>query len=110
MKSDDILRASVQAMKRLLGLEGVTAASKKARERDKVKNAALLDTCRVQINELVRSLRETGDPGNVIRETSIDLKVARVIRYLKNREMFMQTFPAGSRVSILTLLRSGERS
>ena len=82
-------------MKRLPGLEGVTAEIKRARERDREKNAALLDTHRVQINELVRSICETGDPGSVIRETSIDLKDALVIRYLKNREMFMQTFPHG---------------
>lgn len=91
MKTDDILRASVQVMKRLPGPEGVTAAIKRARGRYREENAALLDTYRVQINDLVRSILEMGDPDGMIREITIDLKDALVIRYLKNREMFLQT-------------------
>ncbi len=95
MKADDILNASVQAMKSLLGPESVTAAIKRARGRDNETNVALLDTYRLQINDVVRSIRETGEPHGIIREISIDLKDARVIRYLKNREMFKHTFSDG---------------
>jgi len=95
MKSDDIVRASVQVMKRLLGSDGVAEAIKRARARQKETNAALLDTYRVQMNDLVRSILETEDPDAVMRKISIDLKDALVIRYLKNRELFLQTFPAG---------------
>lgn len=95
MKADDILSASVQAMKSLLGPDSITEAIKRARGRDEETNVALLDTYRVQINDVVRSICETGDPHGIIREISIDLKDALVIRYLKNREMFMQTFPDG---------------
>jgi hypothetical protein len=95
MKADDILSASVLAMKSLLGPDSVTEAIKRARGRDEETNGALLDTYRVQINDVVLSIRETGDPHGIIHEISIDLKDALVIRYLKNREMFMQTFPNG---------------
>ena len=95
MKSSDIVTACVQVMKRLLGPDGVTEAINRARGRDKETNAALLDTYRPQINDLVRSILETGDPDGVIRKTSVELKDALVIRYLRNREIFMQTFPDG---------------
>jgi len=58
-------------------------------------HAALLDTYRVQINDLVRSIREAEDPDSVLRETTFEVKDARVVRYLINWEMFMQTFPGG---------------
>ncbi len=96
MKSADVFRASVQAMKSLLGPDGLTEAIRRARDRYKEANVALLDTYRVQINDVARSIRETGDLHGIIREISIDLKGARVIRYRKNREIFMYTFPDGS--------------
>ena len=95
MKADDIVRASGQVLKRLLGSDGVAGAIKRAREREKETNAALLDTYRVQINDLVRSILGSEDPDVVMREIPIDLKDALVIRYLKNRQLFMQTFPDG---------------
>jgi hypothetical protein len=95
MRSDDIVNASVQVMKRLLGTEGITEAINRTRKRDTESNAALLDTYRIQINDLVRSILEAEDPDSVLRETTFELKDALVIRYLKNREMFMQTFPSG---------------
>jgi len=95
MRSDDIVNASVQVMKRLLGTEGITKAINRTRKRDTESNAALLDTYRIQINDLVRSILEAEDPDSVLRETTFELKDALVIRYLKNREMFMQTFPSG---------------
>ena len=95
MRSDDIVNASVQVMKRLLGTEGITKAINRTRKRDTESNAALLDTYRIQINDLVRSILEAEDPDSVLRETTFELKDALVIRYLKNREMFMQTFPGG---------------
>jgi hypothetical protein len=95
MKSDDIFKESVQVMKRLLATEGVTEAIKRARKRDAESNAALLDTYRERINDLVRSILEAEDPDGVLREAPPEVKDAMVIRYLKNRELFMQTFPDG---------------
>ena len=49
----------------------------------------------LQINGLVRSVLQTGNPDVVTCEISIDLKEDLVSRYLKNKEMFMQTFLDG---------------
>ncbi len=95
MRSDEIFRMSLHVMNRLLGQDGVADAMKRARGRDGETNAALLDTYRVQINDMVRSIVEAGDADGVIREASVDLRDALVMRYFKNRDMFMQTFPDG---------------
>jgi hypothetical protein len=82
-------------MRRLLGAGFVTDAIKRARTRGTESNTALLDTYREHINQLVRSILEAEDPDGVLRDASHELKDTLVIRYLKNRELFMQTFPEG---------------
>ena len=82
MKSDDMFKASVQVMKRALS-------------RDTEANVTLRETSREQIDGLVPSMLEAEDPDGVLRKASSGLKDALVIRYLRNRELFMQTIPDG---------------
>ncbi|NJD56541.1 MAG: hypothetical protein FIA94_09085 [Nitrospirae bacterium] len=95
MKSDDIFKASVQVMKNFLGAGEVAAAISRARNRDGETNIEMLDTYRTQINDLVREIVESGDPDNVVRELTVEMKDALVLRYLRNRDIFKQTFPEG---------------
>jgi len=95
MKSDDIFRTSVEVMKRLLGTSEVAAAISRARKRDSETNIDILDTYRIQINDLVREIAEAEATDNVVREMTVELKDALVLRYLRNRDIFKQTFPDG---------------
>ena len=108
MKSEDILRASVQADEESFGPDGVTEAIKRAQGREEETNAALLETYRAQINGLVWSIRETGDLDVVIC-VSIDLKDGLVIRYIKNKRYSCRHSQTGSRGSFLFLRRSEKR-
>ena len=95
MRSDEIFRVCVEVMKRLMGAEGVAEAVARARERGQEANAALIDSYRLQINDLVRALLDAEDPDRVLRNAPPELRDAMVLRYLRNRELFMQTFPDG---------------
>jgi hypothetical protein len=95
MKADEIFQASVEVMKRLLTPERVTEAIKRSRDRDAQANVQLLETARERINELVRTVLATEDPDSVIQQASQELIDAMVLRYLRNRDVFMKTFPDG---------------
>jgi len=95
MKADEIFQASVEVMKRLLTPERVTEAIKRSRDRDAQANVGLLETARERINELVRTVLDTEDPDSVIQQASQELIDAMVLRYLRNRDVFMKTFPDG---------------
>ena len=95
MKSDEMFKASVQVMKGLLGARGVAEAITRAQGRGMESNAALIDRYREQINELVRAILDAGDPGRILENATQELKDAMVVRYLRNRELFLQTFPDG---------------
>jgi hypothetical protein len=95
MKADEIFQVSVQVMKSLLGPEGVADAVRRARSRGEAANAALVGRYREQINDLVRAILDAEDPDRVLRDAPSELKDALVVRYLKNREIFMKTFPDG---------------
>jgi hypothetical protein len=95
MKADQIFQATVQVMKMLLTQEGVTAAIKRVRERDRMVNEAVLEKERLRINDLVRRLIEAEAPDELIQGEPQELVDAMVLRYLRNRDVFMQMFPDG---------------
>jgi hypothetical protein len=93
MKSEEIFEASVKIMKEVISSSGMTASIQRARNRTEEENLSLLKKHRENINELVRKIAE----GQVVEMTKVqmDLLDAMVLRYLKNREVFMKTFPDG---------------
>ena len=95
MKADQIFQASVDVMKRLLIPGRVTEAIKRSRNRDAQANVALLEMERERINDLVRRVLDAEDPDVVIQEAPQELIDAMVLRYLRNRDVFMKTFPDG---------------
>ncbi len=95
MKAEEILQASVGVMKRLLTSEGMTESIKRAEGRDAETNANMLASARKQINELVVKVLEEDGPEQVVRQTSQELRDGLVMRYLRNRDLFMQSFPDG---------------
>ena len=95
MKSDEIFKASAQVMKGLLGARGVAEAITRAQGRGAESNKTLIDRYREQINDLVRAILDAGDPGRMLENATQELKDAMVVRYLRNRELFLQTFPDG---------------
>ena len=95
MKADEIFQASVEVMKRLLTPGRVTEAIRRSRDRDAQANVDLLEMERERINELVRRVLDAEDPDVVIQQASQGLIDAMVLRYLRNRDVFMKTFPDG---------------
>ena len=95
MKAAEIFQASVEVMKRLLTPGRVTEAIRRSRDRDAQANVDLLEMERERINELVRRVLDAEDPDVVIQQASQGLIDAMVLRYLRNRDVFMKTFPDG---------------
>ncbi|MEW6108304.1 MAG: hypothetical protein AB1632_03910 [Nitrospirota bacterium] len=95
MKAEEIFENSVKVMKGLLSKSEMLASIKRAKERDENQNEKLLIKERQNINELVRKIAEADGSGQTMRGVPDDLVDAMVIRYLKNREVFMKTFPDG---------------
>jgi len=95
MKAQEIFERSVQAMKQLLTKEEMMASIKRARERGEEANLRLLENERENVNELVRKIIEKGGSKEVLKAERGDVIDAMVMRYIKNREVFMKTFPDG---------------
>jgi len=94
MKAEEIFEQSVKAMKRMLPSAAMIASIKRAKSRTEEENLTLLNRERENINELVRKLAETHD-GDFLQSVPLELLDAMVLRYLKNRDIFMKTFPDG---------------
>lgn len=96
MKAEDIFQKSVSVMKGLLTRETVLDSLQRARERSEEENFALLKRQREEINEIVRRVvGERDSSGRLLEGISQELKDAIVMRYLRNRDIFMKTFPQG---------------
>lgn len=95
MKAEEIFQAGVRVMKELLTPVGMKEAIGRIKERTHEENAALLERERESINELVRKIAETDMPRDALEEIDQDLLDALVLRYFRNREVFMKTFPGG---------------
>ena len=95
MKAEEILQASVGVMKRLLTSDGMTESIKRAEGRGAEANAELLTSARKQINDLVCRLLQEDDPEKIVQQTPQELLDGLVLRYLRNRDLFMKSFPDG---------------
>lgn len=94
MKAREICDESVRVMKEVLGRELMTEAINRVRERSVDDNQKILDQRREEINELVKAVAEAGDAG-LAAGASPELVDALVVRYLRNRDLFMKAFPDG---------------
>ncbi len=94
MKAEEIFEKSVKVMKEILTPEGMIASIKRAKIRTEEENNDLLIKEREKINELVRKIAEDQD-RSLLQSASMALLDAMVLRYLKNRDIFMKTFPEG---------------
>ncbi len=95
MRAEEIFEKSVSVMKGLLTPAGVSESLKRARTRSEEENRALLLKERENINEWVRRAVDAKGSGDVLAGTSQDLRDALVMRYFRNRDLFMRTFPEG---------------
>jgi hypothetical protein len=95
MKSEEIFRKSVEVMKQLLTSDGMKDAIKRAKSRSEADNEALLASARERLNELVRTVADAGGSASALEGAREELIDAMVLRYLRNRDMFMKTFPEG---------------
>ncbi len=95
MKAQEIFQSSVEAMKQLLTKQQMADSIKRARERGEEGNLRLLEKERKNVNELVRRIVDAGGSTDVLKAERPELIDAMVVRYLKNREVFMKTFPDG---------------
>ena len=94
MKAEEIFEKSVKVMKEILTSEGMIASINRAKNRTEEDNLGLLIKERENINELVRNIAE-GHDKELLQSVPMELLDAMVMRYLKNREIFMKTFPGG---------------
>jgi hypothetical protein len=95
MKSEEIFKKSVEVMKQLLTSEGMKDAIKRAKGRSEAQNNALLARERGRLNELVRTIADAGGSPSALQGAEADIVDAMVLRYLRNRDIFMKTFPEG---------------
>ena len=94
MKAEEIFEKSVKVMKELLTPEGMIASINRAKNRTEEENLGLLIQERENINDLVRKIAENSD-RELIKAVPEELLDAMVLRYLRNRDIFMKTFPGG---------------
>ncbi len=94
MKAEEIFEASVKVMKEILSAPEMNASIQRARNRAEDENVGLLIKERENVNELVRKIAE-GHDRELLKSAPGELKDAMVLRYLKNRDIFMKTFPNG---------------
>jgi hypothetical protein len=95
MKAQEIFERSVKAMKMLLSKDEMRESIGRAKERGEEGNLRLLKKERLSVNDLVRGISGEKAPKNVLQSAPQDLRDAVVLRYLRNREIFMKTFPDG---------------
>lgn len=94
MKAKEIFEKSVKVMKEILTSEGMKASIQRVKNRTEEENLGLLIKERENINELVRKIAE-GHDKELLQTVPNELLDAMVLRYLKNRDIFMKTFPEG---------------
>ncbi len=95
MKAQEIFEKSVSAMRQLLTREEMMSSIKRAKDRGEEGNLVLLEKERENVNELVRKIVEERGSKDVLKAERPEVIDAMVVRYLKNREVLMKTFPDG---------------
>jgi len=81
-------------MKQIVSPAEMIASIRRAKKRTEEDNLNLLVRERENINEVVRKIAE-GGAKDVLHSFPPELTDAMVVRYLKNRDIFMKTFPGG---------------
>jgi hypothetical protein len=94
MKAEEIFETSVRVMKEMVSAPEMSASLQRAKKRTEEENVGLLIKERENINELVRKIAE-GRDRELLQSVPQELIDAMVLRYLKNRDIFMKTFPNG---------------
>ena len=95
MKAEDIFAASVNVMKQVLTPKGMLDSIGRSKLRNEEQNMALLFSQQEAVNEIVREIADLGVQGVSISGAQPELIDAMVLRYLRNRDIFMKTFPEG---------------
>jgi len=95
MKAEEIFEIGVKVMKELLTPAGMTEAIARVKERTPEENVSLLERERERINELVRNIAVGETPRDALKGIPRELLDALVLRYFRNREVFVKTFPDG---------------
>jgi hypothetical protein len=95
MKAQEIFENSVKVMKMLLTKDEMMESIRRAKERGEEGNIRLLEKERENVNELVRRIVEGGGSREIMKSAPQERLDAVVVRYLRNREIFMKTFPEG---------------
>lgn len=95
MKAKEIFELSVKVMKQVVPPAAMADSMRRARERGEEGNISILSRQRHNVNELVRKVLDCGGPCAETKDAPVDLIDAVVLRYLRNRELFMKTFPEG---------------
>jgi hypothetical protein len=95
MKAEEIFQAGVNVMKRIFTSGGMKDSIARSKLRSEEENIALLVGHRAAINERVRKIADGASPGYETAGVEQELIDAMVLRYLRNREIFMKTFPEG---------------
>ncbi len=95
MKAQEIFENSVKVMKMLLARDEMMESIRRAKERGEEGNVHLLDRERENVNKLVRGIVEAKGSREILKSAPQDVRDAVVVRYLRNRELFMKTFPDG---------------
>lgn len=95
MKAQEIFESSVKVMKMLLTKDEMMESIRRAKERGEEGNVRLLDKERENVNELVRRIVKDKGPREVLKSLPQERLDAVVVRYIRNREIFMKTFPQG---------------
>ena len=95
MTAEEIFKSSVAVMNRLLTSQGMVKAIKRIKDRGEAENRDLVERQRIAVNEMVRRIAESNGSADALAGASEELVDAVVIRYLRNREIFLKTFPDG---------------
>ncbi|UCE78219.1 MAG: hypothetical protein JSV13_06765 [Nitrospiraceae bacterium] len=95
MDTKELFEKSVLVMKQLFRKEEISDAIKRAYERGEGANHELLERERTAVNELVRLIADKHSSQNPLEGIPEMRKDALILRYFRNRDMFLKTFPDG---------------
>jgi len=95
VNTKEIFEATVRIMKDLLTPEGMSEAIRRIKARGEEDISDLLQRERENINDLVVETADRGGSPEALKGVRTELIDALVVRYLRNREVFMKTFPDG---------------
>ncbi len=95
MDSKELFEKSVSVMKQLFRQEEMNDAIKRAHERGEKGNRELLEKERDYVNELIRLIADAHGSPEPLAGIQELCKDALILRYFRNRDLFLKTFPEG---------------